>query len=444
MAYCNSGLGVAGAVIEKLTGGSFEDYVGEHVLRPIGMRTATYLPPPAGTATTLYHADGVTPYPYWHVLMRPAGAVNASANDMAAYLQFYLNRGAVGGVAVVSPDALTRMEAPTRAWSAQAGLAPGYGLSNYWRVAEGRVWHGHNGGVPGGLTDVSYDPAAGIAYYYSVNSSSGEAFEQIGKRVRAYLTRELPPPAPPAAIAMPAGAAAYAGWYLPDSPRTQMLYFTERLSGLTRVAIDGSTLRLGGLLGETRSYLPVSATQLRRADAPEHVDPIATLVLLPPNDEGRFVVQSGMATLRQIPAALAWLQTALLAWVVLALASVVVYAPFWLLGGLFRTRRPGERALRAWPLAAVAAIGAVVGVATAASDDLLVALGTLSVWSATLCAATLLFAVASLAHAYVVWRRPAPDVRRAVRIHAGFVAGALLVATAYLAWYGFIGIRTWA
>ena len=65
------------------------------------MKTATYFEPAPGTATTLYHDDGKTPYPYWHILFRPAGSINASANDMAAYLQFYLNRGAVNGMQIM-------------------------------------------------------------------------------------------------------------------------------------------------------------------------------------------------------------------------------------------------------------------------------------------------------------------------------------------------------
>jgi CubicO group peptidase (beta-lactamase class C family) len=49
----------------------------------------------------IVHDDGKTPYPYWHILMRPAGSINASAQDMAAYVQFYLNRGMVNGAQVV-------------------------------------------------------------------------------------------------------------------------------------------------------------------------------------------------------------------------------------------------------------------------------------------------------------------------------------------------------
>ncbi len=112
MAYCNSGPPVAAYIVEKLTGQRFEDFVEQNLFRPIGMKTATYFESPPGTATTLYHDDGKTPYRYWNILLRPAGSINASANDMAAYVQFYLNRGAVGGKQIVPAADIDRMEIP--------------------------------------------------------------------------------------------------------------------------------------------------------------------------------------------------------------------------------------------------------------------------------------------------------------------------------------------
>jgi hypothetical protein len=44
---------------------------------------------------------------------------------------------------------------PKSTWAAKEGLKAGYGLSNFWSVEEGFVYHGHDGGVDGGLTDMS-------------------------------------------------------------------------------------------------------------------------------------------------------------------------------------------------------------------------------------------------------------------------------------------------
>src|SRR6185312_157424 len=88
MAYCNSGPAVLAAVIEKVTGERFEDYVQEHFFKPLHMDTASYFytPEVQQRITRLYRPDGVTPYPYWHIALRAAGSVNASAKDMANYV----------------------------------------------------------------------------------------------------------------------------------------------------------------------------------------------------------------------------------------------------------------------------------------------------------------------------------------------------------------------
>ena len=213
MAYCNSGPPVAAYVVEKLTGQRFEDFVQQNLFLPIGMKTATYFEPAAGTATTLYHEDGKTPYPYWHILLRPAGSINASAKDMAAYVQFYLNRGSAAGRQIVPSADIDRMEIPESTWAAQQGLKTGYGLSNYWSIEDGFVYHGHDGGVEGGLTNMAYMPDSGIGYFFSINSGNGGAFEKIAKAIRAYITQNLQKPAVPPVASLPSDASDYAGWY---------------------------------------------------------------------------------------------------------------------------------------------------------------------------------------------------------------------------------------
>ena len=164
-AYCNSGPAVAASIVEKVSGQRFEDFVEQNLFLPIGMKTATYFKPTSGKETTLYHGDGKTPYAYWNIIFRPAGSINASAQDMAAYVQFYLNRGIVNGAQVVPAADIERMENPKSGWAAKEGLRSGYGLSNYWSIENGFVYHGHNGGVEGGLTELSYMPEYGVGIF---------------------------------------------------------------------------------------------------------------------------------------------------------------------------------------------------------------------------------------------------------------------------------------
>jgi len=421
--------------------------VQQNLFVPIGMKTATYFEPAPGLATTLYQSDGKTPFPYWHILLRPAGSINASANDMAAYLKFYLNRGAVGGKQIVLAADIDRMEIPKSTWAAKDGMKAGYGLSNYWNVEDGFVYHGHDGGVDGGLTEMSYMADYNVGYSFSINSGSEDAFEKVGKAIRAYITSKLEKPPVPAAAPLPAGTTEYAGWYVPDSPRVELTHFLARLLGVTFVRFKDGNLLLDHLGAWNDTYVTVTAMQFRHVpkakdDAP---DPVATFELLTPNQDGRFIEVASGATMKRIPAWLAISQILLTAFVLLCMISILLYAPFWLLGGLSKKRRrPAERGMRLWPLISVLSLIAFVAIFILCNEDLINRLGNLTGWSVAVCATTVAFGIAALAGAISLWRAPVETVRRGVRRFSLIVTLALLIAAAYFAYWGIIGLRTWA
>jgi len=448
MAYCNSGPPVAAYIVEKLTGQRFEDFVEQNFFHPIGMKTATYFEPTPGTATTLYHHDGKTPYRYWNLLLRPAGSINASANDMAAYLQFYLNRGAVSGKQIVPASDIDRMEIPASTWAARDGMKTGYGLGNFWRIEDGFVYHGHDGGVAGGHTDMAYLADYGAGYFFSINGENEDGFDRITKLIRAYVTYKLQKPSLPPVASLPPGAAEYAGWYEPDSPRTELWHFLERLAGISWIRFKDGKLLFTSLQGWNETYLPVAGKQFRYVPTKDPPEPVATLALLTPNEEGRFI-QAGpeFTTMKRIPPWLAIGELVLTVFVVLSIVSILAYGPFWILGGLSKKRRrPAERGMRIWPLIAVLSLIAFVGAIVVRADDFegwIVRLGNLTGWSAAVFLATLAFAVTSMGSAITWWRAPAEGVRRGVRRFSMIVTVALLIATVYLAYWGVIGVRTW-
>ena len=442
-AYCSSGPAVAAYIVEKLTHQRFEDFVEQNLFRPIGMKTGTYFPSAPGTAATLYRSDGKTPYPYANIIFRPAGSVNASAEDMAPYIQLYLNRGRVNAAQIVPGSDIDRMETPASSWAAQAGMTTGYGLSNYAMIFDGFAYRGHDGGVQGGLTQVAYMAQYGVGYFYSINSGSGEAFQRIGKAIRAYITRDLPRPVLPAVASLPSNAAQYGGWYEPVSPRFQYVYFLERLVGLGRIRMKDGELFLTRLGQGSGAFLPMGGPQFRYVPPNGPPEPVPTLELIPSNDEGQFLQILG-TTLKRIPAWMALIEIVLTIFVLLSVVSILVYAPFWIVGGIGKTRRlPAERQLRLWPLAAVLCIASIVAIFILGSDDLISRLGNLTWSSAALCALTLAFAVSSLASAYALWTARRQAVRHAAYSYSLAVTLALLIATAYLAYWHIIGLRTW-
>jgi hypothetical protein len=224
-----------------------------------------------------------------------------------------------------------------------------------------------------------------------------------------------------------------------------MTDFLERLLGMARVRFENGKLLLITLGEKNQEFLPVTGEQFRRVPRKGPPEPVASVALLAPNAEGQFIEFNPGSTMKNIPAWFAVSEIVLTVWVVLAIASIIIYAPFWIFGGLSKKRRrPAERALRIWPLVAVLSLVAVVVLFMLGSEDLITHFGNLTGWSAAFFLATVLYAVASLASAVASWRAPRQAVRRGVRWHSIAVSLGLLIAAAYFAYWGMIGIRTWA
>lgn len=354
-AYCNAGPPIVAYIISKLVGMPFEDYVARELFAPLGMHSATYFQPAAGVpAASLYGPDGVTPYEYWHIGMRPSGSVNASARDMAAYLAMHLDRGRVGATQLVHPDDLARMERPATWIGARAGLSTGYGLHNYTTFDEaGWLWHGHNGGVQGGASDFSYQPQHGVGYAFMINATNGEAFSGLTKLLRAYLLRAAGPPTPPPAVAIPdAIAAHYAGFYIPVSPRVELFAPLERLAAIQRLQFVDGKARFADLFdSEAKWLIGVSERTLRREDRA-----VASLALLEEDDGGTSLV-AGTTSFVRVNPLIAYLPLAL---ALLAGLCILINAVFLLVWSA-RARwgrlevRPTMR-WRAWPFASSMAV----------------------------------------------------------------------------------------
>ncbi|HSE51533.1 MAG TPA: serine hydrolase domain-containing protein, partial [Gemmatimonadales bacterium] len=143
-AYDNVLYSVAGEVIEAVSGKSWEDFVTERLLRPVGMTDATVHhsdagDPNADQAATHAVVDGrMQPIePFLSDNTNPAGGINASAEDMAHWLLAQLDSGMVNGQRLWKPGttrAQWSLVTPINPGRAPAQLAPlstsfnGYGL----------------------------------------------------------------------------------------------------------------------------------------------------------------------------------------------------------------------------------------------------------------------------------------------------------------------------
>lgn len=286
-AYSNADAAAIAYVVERVTGMTFEAYVGQAWFAPLRMSTASYL----GSAevrsrlATSYQPDGKTPFPYWHQLERPAGAINASVTELAHLAQFFVDRGRFGGVPLLPVAALARMEAPASGAGARAGLRTGYGLANYTTIQDGFVYHGHDGSLLGYLTELKYLPDAGVGYVFSINSRNGVAAAAIGRLLRREVEKSLVPPARPAVATVPADVGrVFEGWYEDDGPRSEFMHWWWRLSSLSRASIGPTALTWQPLLRRRESF-PATSERLFRRES----DPVSTVALVEESGSGRQI-----------------------------------------------------------------------------------------------------------------------------------------------------------
>ena len=438
MSYCNTGPAVVAAVIEKITGERYEDYVQRHFFNPLHMDSASYFYTPAVQEhlTKLYHTDGVTPYPYWHIAYRPAGAINASPKDMANYVRFYLQRGSFDGTQLVQQASIERMETPETLPSAKLGAMIGYGLFNY-ETAEGAfVFHGHNGGVPGGLTEIAYLPDYGRGYAFMINSDNVQALTRISKLVRRYVIRGLKPPALPPVASVPADVLQhYAGFYQSISPRVQRTYAFTRI-------LDTQWLRFTNdevsVVGPRRIMVPVTDRLFRDKD-----QSIATLALLPDRD-GETLIQCGMTTYKKISGWRIFGQLFVILVVFIAmLGSPVAVLVWWIRKVLGKLHDAGPFSLRLMPFLSTLFFGAIWGSMFLSRGNWF-ALGTFCAASVGVMLSSIAFALSAAANLYLLayhWHTPMSRFawwRRAV------VAVAIAIVAAYMGFWGLIGLRLWA
>ncbi len=189
-------------------------------------------------------------------------------------------------------------------------------------------------------------------------------------------------------------------------------------------------------------FVPVDDMQFRQIS-----EPIATAKLLAMEEEGKFIqLYGGEMRMKRIPSWAALTEMMLAAWMALVLISVLIYMPFWLLGCIRKNYfRPAERGILGFPLLAALSVVFIVdiGLVVWNSGDTRLLLGSLTIWSGGIFLATVVFPISSLTSGLVLWRTPKQATRRAVRWYSIWVISAMLFSTAYLGYWGVIGLRTW-
>jgi len=441
MSYCNAGPPVAAYIVEKVTGQEFEQYVVENFFVPMGMESMTYrLSDDVKEKGVTLYAYGNKPQPYWHIIMRPSGSINASPKDMARLLQFFIGRGAIDGQQLISADSLARMESVGSTSAAAAGQKSGYGLSNYSSSYEGWVYRGHNGGVAGGLTEFAYLPQANAGHAIMINSDDSDTLEKINDLVRSFETRNLPPVVIRGADNLTPEHRKIEGLYYPINARQQAGHFLFRILGIQKLEFEGDWLLRKPLLGgELERYSPVSPDLYVAKDTG-----VTSLSRVADPVDGE-VVHAGMDVYIPAAAFLIYGQLAIVAAWILSMVTAILFFPVWSVRKLRGKIDAGPAIwIRLWPFLASVSVLAFVGTFMLGMADPFSRLGGPTLVSVMIMLSTIAFAVCA-----VLGVRTSIEQRHAAMNSVNYwycTASSVihLVVAIYLFWFGVIGLMTWA
>lgn len=441
MSYCNAGPPVAAYIVEKITGQKFEEYVQENFFDPMGMSTATYLLSDAvkSKGATLY-ANGNKAQEYWHISMRPSGSINASARDMAKFVEFYINRGLINGQQLISPASLARMESVESTSAAQAGQNAGYGLNNYSSSHKNWVYRAHNGGVNGGITEFAYLPTAGVGHTIMINSGDVFAFTEISTLIRNYETRNLDAITVLNDVKVTEEHQKIEGFYYPINSRQQVSYFFDRIANAQKLWFEGDKLARKALLGgEATYYYPVSANlykseQTGLIEASQVNDPLVG-----------EVVHVGTTVLKPASALLIYSQIiVVLAWVVVVVSSIL----FFLIWGLRKARGKipsgASTKIRLWPLLAAVSVISFMLLIMQGTSDPFTSFGGPNLISVGIMLLTIAFALFAALGVYTSIKERRSVMNQGVYWYSTLSSLIHFIVGIYLLSFGVIGLMTWA
>ncbi|HLE55684.1 MAG TPA: serine hydrolase domain-containing protein, partial [Rhodothermia bacterium] len=112
-AYSNYGAGLAGYIVERVSGRPFNQYVDENIFKPLVMTHSTFEQPlPNSLAAQMskgYRSASDGPKPFEAVGPGPAGSLSSSSTDMARFMTAHLQQGQYAEARILRPETVSRM-----------------------------------------------------------------------------------------------------------------------------------------------------------------------------------------------------------------------------------------------------------------------------------------------------------------------------------------------
>jgi CubicO group peptidase (beta-lactamase class C family) len=260
-AYSNYGASLAGYIVSRVAGVPFEQYIEEHIFKPLKMEHSTFRQPvPAALREQLSNsyatASSGKPVPFELGSDSPAGALSATAPDMARFMMAHLNGGLLPGGdesnRILKPETTELMHSvANRPAPGVDAMAHGF----YEQSRNGVHAIAHGGDLTAFHSELVLIPSAKVGLFVSFNSSGKEnsVYKLRTALFEAFMDRYFPRQAPPQdePLADPkVHAAAVAGPYEGSRRAEKNLFSFFYMFGQSAATANADgTIQVGGLTG---------------------------------------------------------------------------------------------------------------------------------------------------------------------------------------------------
>jgi CubicO group peptidase (beta-lactamase class C family)/pimeloyl-ACP methyl ester carboxylesterase len=227
--YCNSGFVLAGRVIEKLTGGTWDAAIRERIITPLGLSRTGTLPEEALLQRAAAgHTAGPAVAPVWTLprALGPAGLITSTVADLLGFARLHLTGGLVpGGTRLLSRDGAAAMAAEQVELPEKHTLGDSWGLGWIRFDWDGHRLIGHDGNTIGQSAFLRLLPEQDLAVTLLTNGEGardlfqdliGEIFDEVAG---VAMPQPLTPPRPP----VTADITPHLGTYERTSSRIEVL-----------------------------------------------------------------------------------------------------------------------------------------------------------------------------------------------------------------------------
>ena len=276
-AYSNYATAVAGYIVQRVSGEPFDQYIDNHIFKPLAMAHCTFDQPlPANLKPLMSSGYRVASQPakeFEVVQAWPAGSSSVTADDITHFIIAHLQDGQYNGAQILKPETAKLMH------SRQFGLSPemnAMALGFYEETRNGHRILGHGGDTQFFHSDLHIVPDVNLGFFVSYNSAGRAQANNRAELWHALLDRYYPYHPAEATVATAAqDARSVAGNYLVSRRSDQSVIAMASILGETTVVpgADGTLTvsSMKGPNGQEKKWHEIGPLLYREADGQDRI-----------------------------------------------------------------------------------------------------------------------------------------------------------------------------